>query len=289
MNEFAPIAGIPCYAEDSGPLAIAHRGGSGLAPENTMAAFAQAYALGLRYLETDVRLTCDGACVLFHDAGTRRLTAVPGRVDALTWTQLRRRSVLGREPVARLEELLGAFPDARVQLDLKDPRAIGRIAAVIRGLGARDRVCLAGTADHWLADARAVVGRQVATAMGWQSTVRLVAAARTGLRPRGIVPAPFVHVPVRLQGIPVFVDRLVAMASELGSRVVVWTVDDPATMVRLLDAGVHGLITDRPDLLRETLIARDAWRPPAPLPTMPVPLPTTPVPLPTPLPAESCQ
>jgi glycerophosphoryl diester phosphodiesterase len=270
VNEVAPIKETPCYASCSGPLAIAHRGGAGLAAENTMAAFAQAYALGLRYLETDVRLTADGVCVLFHDAGTGRLTGSPGRVRTLTWAQLHRRSVLGAGPVARLEELLAAFPDARLQIDLKDPRAIGRIAATVRGLGATDRVCLAGTADQWLADARAVLGRHLATAMGWQSTVRLVTAARLGLRPRGVVPAPFVHVPVRLQGVPVFFDRLVAIAAELGSRVVVWTVDDPAIMVRLLDAGVHGLITDRPDLLRETLIARGAWRPPVPLPPPPL-------------------
>jgi glycerophosphoryl diester phosphodiesterase len=251
------------YHDDAHPVAIAHRGGAGLAPENTIAAFAQSYALGLRYLETDVRLTADGVCVLFHDAGTRRLTGVPGRLDRFTWAELRRLTVFGVEPVARLEDLLQAFPDARLALDLKDPRAIGRIAALVRSLAAHERICLAGSADQWLADARAVLGPAVATAMGWQSTVRLVAAARSGYRPRGVVPAPYVHVPLRLHGVPVFLDRLVAMAAELGSRAVVWTVDDPATMTNLLDAGVHAIITDRPDLLREVLVARDAWRPPS--------------------------
>lgn len=163
----------------------------------------------------------------------------------------------------RLEELLAAFPDARVAIDLKDPRALGRLAGAIRALGAQDRVCLAGTADHWLAHARAVLGSRLVTAMGWQSTCRLVTAARLGLRPSGVRPAPFVHVPLRLHGLPVFVDRLVPMAAELGSRIVVWTVNEPASMGQLLDAGVHGLVTDRPDLLREVLMTRNAWRPPA--------------------------
>jgi glycerophosphoryl diester phosphodiesterase len=260
-----PIPGgdIPCYGDDPGPLPLAHRGGAGLAPENTMAAFAQAYALGFRYLETDIRVTADGVCALFHDAGTRRLTGLPGRFGTLSWAQVGRLRILGSEPVPRLEELLGAFPDARVSIDLKDPRALGRLAAAVRSLGAQDRVCLAGTADHWLAHARALLGGRLVTAMGWQSTSRLVAAARLGRRPRGVRPAPFVHVPLRLHGLPVFVDRLVPMAAELGCRVVVWTVNEPATMGRLLDAGVHGLITDRPDLLREVLVTRNAWRPPA--------------------------
>jgi glycerophosphoryl diester phosphodiesterase len=262
MDDTGPTDQNPCYIDDSGPLAIAHRGGGGLGPENTMVAFERAYALGFRYLETDVRLTSDGVCALFHDAGIRRLTGVPGRFDALSWAQISTLRILHREPVPRLEDLLAAFPDARVAVDLKDPAALGRLAGIIRRFGAQDRVCLAGTADHWLAHARPLLGHRLVTAMGWQSTVRLIGAARLGVRPRGIRPAPFVHVPLRLHGVPVFFDRLVPMAAEFGARVVVWTVDTPATMGRLLDAGVHGLITDRPDLLREVLLARRAWRAP---------------------------
>ncbi|HET9657530.1 MAG TPA: glycerophosphodiester phosphodiesterase family protein [Kineosporiaceae bacterium] len=258
--------GIARYGDGNGLLAVAHRGGSGLAPENTMTAFSRSWALGLRYLETDLRLTADGACVLFHDARTRRLTGRPGTVARLTWDQVRPLRIAGREPIPRLEELLSAWPDARICVDLKDPRAIGRLAAVIRAYRAHDRVCLVGTADRWLADARAVLGGRVATALGWESTARLVAAARFGHRPRGIVRAPYVHVPLRLGRVPVYVDRLITMAREQGCRLVVWTVDEPAVMRRLLSAGVDGIITDRPDLLREVLVAHGSWRPGPALP-----------------------
>ena len=67
--------------------------------------------------------------------------------------------------------------------------------------------------------------------------------------------------PLRLGRMPVFVQRLVDGAHGIGVRVVVWTVDEPGAMHRVLDAGVDGVITDRPDLLREVLIARGQWLP----------------------------
>ncbi len=248
------------YGSGCGPLAVAHRGGAGLAPQNTLAAFARAYALGVRYLETDVRVSADGVCVAFHDADTGRATGVAGRVSALPWSALEPLRV-GGEPLLRLDRALAAFPAAYWMIDLKDPRALGPLAAVLRRADAVHRVCVGGSRDRWLADARAVLGPGLATAMGWESVARLTLAARTGRSPGRIVPAPFVHVPLRLGRVPVFADRVVAMAHELGARVLVWTVNGPVVMQRLLDAGVDGIITDRPDLLREVLAGRDRRAP----------------------------
>jgi glycerophosphoryl diester phosphodiesterase len=86
---------------------------------------------------------------------------------------------------------------------------------------------------------------------------------------RRFATAEFAHVPLRLGRVPVFAERLVDGAHRIGVRVVVWTVDDPVVMSHLLDAGVDGVITDRPDVLREVLVARGAWTP------MPGPAPTT--------------
>lgn len=252
---------LSAYAGDGPPYAVAHRGGAALAPENTVAAFERAYALGLRYLETDVRVTSDGVCVAFHDAGLRRATGVGGRVADRSWQQVQRLRV-GDQPVPRLEELFEAFPDARFTIDLKDPRALRPLADVLRSCRAVDRVCLAGAADKWLAVARDWLGMGVATALGWESLTRLALAARTGRRPWGMPEAQFAHVPLRLGRVPIFADRLVELAHALRLGVIVWTVDDPTLMHRLLDAGVDGVITDRPDVLREVLVARDAWRAP---------------------------
>jgi glycerophosphoryl diester phosphodiesterase len=262
MHPIGP-AGDARYGQDGRPYAVAHRGGAGLAPsaapENTAAAFALSYALGFRYLETDVRTTSDGVCVAHHDASLRRTAGVRARVRDLTWSELAGLPLAGGHRVPRLADLLEGFPDARFMIDVKDPRAIGPLARTLRQAKAEHRVCVAGSADRWLADARAVMGRGVSTAMGWESLTRLTTAARLGMRPRGVVRAPFAHVPLRLHRLPVFVERLVAMVHELGAQLLVWTVDEPARMHRLLDFGVDGIITDRPDLLREVLTRRGAW------------------------------
>jgi glycerophosphoryl diester phosphodiesterase len=80
-------------------------------------------------------------------------------------------------------------------------------------------------------------------------------------RPRRSGNARFAHVPLRIGSMPIFDHRIVAEAHASGIRVIVWTVDDPAVMQPLFDIGVDGIITDRPDLLREVLIARGCWNP----------------------------
>jgi glycerophosphoryl diester phosphodiesterase len=247
------------YRLVDGPYAVAHRGGGGLATENTMLAFERSCALGIRYLETDVQTTSDGVCVAFHDPWLTRMAGVRARVRDLTWRELSTVPLIGGEPIPRLDEALERFPDARFTVDLKDPRGIGPLALTLRRTRAGRRVCVAGSADRWLADVRAVMGTGVTTAMGWESLTRLATAARLGVRPVGVVRAPFAHVPLRLRWVPVFVDRLVAMAHDLGAAVLVWTVDEPGRMHRLLDAGVDGIISDRPDLLRDVLVARNTW------------------------------
>jgi len=248
------------YPSQVGPLAIAHRGGAGLAPENTIAAFERATALGIRYLETDVRMTRDGELACFHDESLDRVTSTRGPVRHRTMAELRRLTV-GGEPVVSLSEALEAFPDSRFTVDLKESAAIVPLARVLARRSAGERVCVAGAWDGWLARLRELAPH-AHTALGWRSLTTLVSCARAGMSaPRWVRTAEFAHVPVSLGRMPVFADRLVHTAHRHGIRVIVWTVDDPVLMERLLDVGVDGIITDRPDLLRETMIHRGVWEP----------------------------
>ena len=129
--------------------------------------------------------------------------------------------------------------------------------------GWAERILVAGAWSRWLRRLQDEAPG-VTTALGWRSLTTLVACSRGGVRApgrAGVGGGAFAHVPLRLGRLPVHSERVIARAHELGIRVVVWTVDDPATMRALLDAGVDGIITDRPDVLREVLLARGQWTP----------------------------
>jgi glycerophosphoryl diester phosphodiesterase len=242
-------------------MAIAHRGGAGLAQENSLAAFGLASALGLRYLETDLRVTSDGHLVCFHDETLDRVTAGAGPVRSMTLHALRGLRINHAEPIPTFDEALDAFPDQCFTVDPKDQAGLGPLVTCLQRRGVAERVCIAGAWDGWLAHVRREVP-EVTTALGWRSLTALLMCARAGVPPpRALATAPFAHVPVKLGRIPIFVERLVAMSHEIGVRVVTWTVDEPAVMRTLLDAGVDAIITDRPDVLREVLVSRDQWAP----------------------------
>ncbi|MDO5698113.1 MAG: glycerophosphodiester phosphodiesterase family protein [Dermatophilus congolensis] len=247
------------YVDGPAPIALAHRGGGLLAPENTMLAFATSVALGYRYLETDVRATADGELVCFHDRTLDRATDGTGPIGDRTLAQLRTVSVDG-EPIATLEEALHEFDQACFSVDLKCREAL---APLIRMLAGRphfaERVCVAGAWDGWLREVREAVPG-VATALGWRALTSLVTASHVGAAvPWWVRGAPFAHVPVRLGGIAVLSPRLVEIAHELGIRVVTWTVDEADEIRRVLAAGVDAVVTDRPDILREVLISTGDW------------------------------
>lgn len=261
------------YRDLSRPLPIAHRGGAGLATENTLEAFDRARALGVPVLETDVRVTADGVLVAFHDEHLDRLTDLTGPVAATTWPVLRRArlrvdGVPGRDRVPRFEDVLDATAGTALAVDVKVLDAVRPLAAALRRHGAAHRVCVAGAWDGWLAGVRDQTGPDLTCALGWRAVTALVACARAGLpAPRALAgSASYVHLPWRLGrhdllGDPRLRRRVVDRATDLGLGVVAWTVDDAERMGALLDDGVAGVITDRPDVLREVLVRRGAWRP----------------------------
>uniref|UniRef100_UPI0035638C21 glycerophosphodiester phosphodiesterase family protein n=1 Tax=Actinotalea sp. TaxID=1872145 RepID=UPI0035638C21 len=251
-----PHHDLPSYGDRTPVLAIAHRGGSALGPENTVPAFERSLALGLDHLETDVRVSADGVCVAFHDRDLRRVTGSHGRVEDLSWAQISRLRVLGSAPVPRLDELLSAWPQVRWVLDVKQPAAIDALLRTVRATGTQHRICLSGTWDRHLDAARESLGPAVRSAIGWASLGRVLAGGTLGAGS-----AEFVHLPLRLAGRRLPEPRLLARAQAQSLRVVVWGVDTAEQMHRLLDDGVDGIITDHPDVLREVLIARGAWAP----------------------------
>ncbi len=245
------------FLDRPGPLAFAHQGGGAEHPENTMAAFEHAVSLGFDYLETDLHATADGVLVTFHDEDLDRMTDRHGRIEDLPWSVVRRARVAGEHPVPRLEEVLDAWPEVRVNVDPKHDAAVAPLADLLGRPGATSRVGVGSFSDRRLCRLVRAVGEQLCTSLGPVGVARLMAASR-GL-PTGRLRAACVQVPVVSRGIRVTDARLVAEAHERGLQVHVWTVDDPAEMRRLLDLGVDGLMTDRPSVLKAVLTDRGVW------------------------------
>ncbi len=241
-----------------GPIAFAHRGGASEAPENTMPAFEHAVRLGYRYIETDVHVTADGVLLAFHDDHLDRVTDGTGEIAALPWAHVRSALVDGREPIPRFEDLLGAWPDLRVNVDPKHDAAVEPLADVIRRMGAVDRVCVGAFSDKRIARLQELVGPALCTSMGPRQVSRLVAKSRR-LPGAGTLTAPCAQIPTHQGPLPMVTEPLVATAHRLGVQVHVWTIDDRAEMHRLLDLGVDGIMTDRPQDLKALLIERGEW------------------------------
>ena len=222
-----------------------------------MAAFEHAVALGYRYLETDVQATADGVLVTFHDDSLDRMTDHRGVVRDLPWSVVGRARVGGEHPIPRLEDLLGTWPQARVNIDPKHDAAVNPLVEVLRRTASTSRVCIGSFSDRRLARIRRQLGPDLCTSLGPFGVARLKAAA-VGL-PVGVLPGACAQVPVSTRGVTVTDGPLVRAAHERGMQVHVWTIDDAAEMERLLDLGVDGLMTDRPLVLKRVLERRGAW------------------------------
>jgi glycerophosphoryl diester phosphodiesterase len=244
------------------PLVLAHRGGSGLAPENTLAAFDAGLAAGADGLELDVRLSRDGIVVVHHDPVIDRTTDARGAVSTLTAGELARVDAGyhfdrdGTHPFRRqgigvptLAHVLARYPDARVVVELKlnQPELATAAVDVVRRADALGRVCFGSFGRRVLRAVRALAPA-AATSASYED-VRW-ALYRSWCRwPLRRPPYAGFQVPERAGRTRVVSPRFVDAAHQAGLGVQVWTVDDEADARRLLGWGVDALITDRPDLI----------------------------------------
>ncbi len=213
--------------------------------------------LGYRYIEADAHATADGVAVVFHDHTLARVAGRLERIRELRWADLARIRVDGEPVVPRLSEMLDAWPQVRLNIDVKADSAVAATLDAVRGAGALDRVLLASFSDSRTARMRAAVGPAVATSLGSRGVAQLWVASRAGrgaARVAGRVAAA--QVPVRQGPVRVVDERFVRYAHGLGLQVYVWTVDVPDRMHELLDLGVDVIMTDRSDVLRDVYTAR---------------------------------
>ncbi|MEV4289647.1 glycerophosphodiester phosphodiesterase family protein [Nonomuraea bangladeshensis] len=254
------------FLDHPGPLAFAHRGGAAEGAENSVAAFERAVGLGYTYLETDAHATADGVLLAFHDHTLDRVTDQRGRISELPYRAVRRARIAGVHEIPLLEDLLGTWPEARFNIDVKEAAAIAPLAEAVRRTNAYDRVCLTSFSDERLVLAKAALGRDVCSALGPRGVAALRAAAATSgygrlLTRLSRAGVPCAQVPIGFRGLRVTTRHLIRTAHAIGMQVHVWTVNDPARMEQLLDLGVDGIMTDNVTGLREVLTRRGQWHP----------------------------
>lgn len=230
-------------------LAIAHRGASGYAPENTLAAFRRAVALGATFIETDLQLTRDAHFVALHDETVNRTTTGQGAVQHLTLAEVGRLdagSWFGSEFMGeRVPTLLDIVDFARKHdvvfyLEMKPSGFWGGEHALISALrdsGAIQRTVIISFDPVILAGLR-----------------KIEPTLMTGLLYDGNLENPFekaLEIGARQLAVKgdLVTPNLLSEAHKRDLQVVCWTINNPAHMRMLAAAGVDGIMSDYPDRL----------------------------------------
>lgn len=251
------------------PYTIAHRGGGGLAPENSSCAFEIMTQFdGVHAIETDIHVTKDGVIVATHDDVMDRISNITGRVSDLTWAEIKEAdagyrwtyddgaSFPGRDQGCRILSLAELFERYGqtyvVNIDLKpnDPALIPPLLDLINEHNMLANVVIGSFHDDITKRLREAAPT-LATAASYSETRRFYLMSRVALE-RFWQPHPqcvAFQVPDAIGARRIVDRRFITGAHRKGVEVHVWTINYPQVMRRLLDWGADGIITDYPDRL----------------------------------------
>ncbi len=253
-------------------LVIAHRGGAGLWPENTMHAFTRAVEMGVDVLELDVHSTSDGMIVVIHDPTLERTTNGKGSVNAMTFAELKTLDAAYRWTpdggasyplrgqgieIPSLSEVLTTFPNVRFNIEPKhgQPSLAAPLCRMLRENKVTDRVMVGSFKSAVLNEFRRTCP-EVATSASTSEVSTFLALSATSLEGNYSGAAKALQVPEYSAGLHVITPGFVDAAHRRDLQVHAWTINDTEGMKRLLDFGVDGIITDYPDRLIELLNVR---------------------------------
>ena len=265
-NPGAPHQDHEIFSAADDVLVIAHQGGNHLRPDNTMVAFEYAAELGVDVLEMDVHGTADGQLVVIHDETVDRTTNGTGAVKEMTLAELQGLDAAYNWPhhreaeeypyrgrgvtIPTLREVLETFPDKPMVIEIKqrEPSIVEPFGELLREFDREGRVIVASFHPETMYEFRESFPEFATAAV--EPEVRTFYVLSLMLMARVYRP-PFsaFHVPERSGGIHVVRPRFLYPARMLSVETHVWTVNDFDDMRRLVDLGVEGIMTDRPDLL----------------------------------------
>lgn len=262
----------PYYEGVTGPQVIAHQGGDGVWPGDTLFAFEKAVGIGADVLEMDAHITKDGHIVLMHDETVDRTTDGTGRIEEMTLAGLKELDAaydwssdggqtfpyrgLGIQ-VPTLAEVFEKFPQMRyaIEIKLSEIPIDVPLCELIRLYNMQTKVLVASFHDEAIENFRAICP-EVATSASRGEVTRFVLLGKVFLS--GLVAPRYEAIqppfdPEESLNIPIMTRRFIREAHAKNIKVEPWTVDDPALMKQYIEWGVDGIITDRPDLMVELL------------------------------------
>lgn len=262
----------PFYSGVTRPLVIAHQGGDGIWPGDTMYAFEKAVEIGADVLEMDAHITKDGHIVLMHDETVDDTTDGTGLIEEMALDDLKQLDAAyewsndGGQTfpyrgqgiqVPTLDELFQKFPQMRYVIEIKlTKNPIDQpLCDLIRQHGMQDKVVVASFHDEAMQNFRATCP-EVATSASRGEVTKFVILGKVFLS--GLVRPEYQSIqppfdPEESYNIPIMTKRFIREAHAKNVRVEPWTVNDPELMKQYIEWGVDGIITDRPDLLVEIL------------------------------------
>jgi glycerophosphoryl diester phosphodiesterase len=258
-----PITEKP-FPDAKRPLIMAHRGGMGLWPENTLYAFERAAAMGVEVMEIDVRQSSDGEIVVIHDETVDNVSNGNGAVAELDLQELKSLDFAydfikdgGEKPELRgsgitittLKELFQRLQGSYFNIDIKVNSAgfVRDVLELVRSEGMMERVVIGSFYGNIVNLVNSEAPEFITSASATEAWVMFL-LNKVGLgrlhQPSGVA----YQVPATHKGMVVVTPSFVRSAHSAGQEVHVWTVDDPSEMRRLLEMGVDGIVTNRPDM-----------------------------------------
>jgi glycerophosphoryl diester phosphodiesterase len=238
------------YLNYSGLEVLAHRGGSIESSENTIESFKYSISLGCNYIETDVQLSSDGKPYIFHDEDLNRLAGINKTFNDLHSSEIDEIKLFNDHKIPLLEEVLLKFPETYFQIDVKTDEVALPALKVIYDLEAQDRVCIASFSSERLETVRNKYP-DICISMGPKEILKLLLAS-FGLY-RGTVPGDCLQIPIYQYGIKLVTKRFVNFVQSKDLKVIVWTINKPEEMKKLIELEVDGIITDKPKALFDIL------------------------------------
>ncbi|MCK5921517.1 MAG: glycerophosphodiester phosphodiesterase [Methylococcales bacterium] len=271
----------PFLEHTNRPLVFAHRGGGGLAPENTMVAFDQAIAMNVDVLETDIHATRDGVLMAVHDPDLGRVTSGRGAIKAMTFAELQQIDAGyhwtvdgGRTfpfrgkglKIPSLASLFERFESIRFNVDVKQssPSIVAPFAAMVKRFNLAERL-MVGSFDTPTVHAFRDACPKAAKSATVVEVRRFYVLNKLGLSGLYRTQADAFQIPVTRGegGLRLVTERFARNLKKRGVQLHVWTVDEVAEMRQLIGWGVDGLITDYPDRMMKILGRANQNTPPS--------------------------